>query len=454
MIHLDSFSKYGLDAAQTKDAAITEPFSSLNGGGLAQYFFDFYEVCQLYISQDPIYQQKGLQLFQKLQLPIRADRLIEEMTDYLKIMMLNTDRNEKLTDVHNQPIARFFLHLLQNGTPTTVPPRNAFERKVNDPRTSEYLYEFTQTMTARRLEPTNFFDTSLVYLKNKERKIPDGQNKKTPPPPKVPPIAFELPQEDAAHFLQTPLLIDKEQAQLLDLSSQSGKAELHHIVELTQLFETQAQDPFLATFLTQAKDRLAQYTEKEKSKPLYRIKSLDTLRAWKSTLIKSLVPQNDVAKKIKVQLLTLSAKLPKDEISALERSVELLSKTEENPGLLLLLQLYAKRDLSKLPLYNIGIRIQDIEPIQRAITHYLILSTYINHLTLTASLAQKVLDLPSPQDPEAGDIVREFFTAATQIRHFSLSEHPDYLAFEYTMKFLLRKEQIDNLEKLYVYRKK
>jgi hypothetical protein len=126
-----------------------------------------------------------------------------------------------------------------------------------------------------------------------------------------------------------------------------------------------------------------------------------------------------------------------------------VANVEERPTLKRLIQAYATKSLEQLSFVNSSSYNSDRgKNLKELITSYLIATTFHFRVQeVISALDQVNTAIKNKIDPSSEDLQR-FYQTATQLRAYPISEHPDYLAFEYSMRGLIRQDQVHNLSLL------
>ena len=118
------------------------------------------------------------------------------------------------------------------------------------------------------------------------------------------------------------------------------------------------------------------------------------------------------------------------------------SAVEMRPALKHVLQAYASKTFHKVFSLNPSLTSAQVETLLQDVTAYLIRSTYYFQMEETIRTLNVVLKNPDEEN------MQRFFQTATALRNYKIEDHPDYLVFEYMMRILIRKDQIENLAML------
>jgi hypothetical protein len=118
------------------------------------------------------------------------------------------------------------------------------------------------------------------------------------------------------------------------------------------------------------------------------------------------------------------------------------AQVEVRPELKNLLQAYARKSLQRIFVLNPGVNPEAGQKLVDDLTSYLIRSTYYFRIQETLRRLNELFVDSGPEE------LKQFYDTATALRQYDIAEHPDYLVFEYMMRILIRKDQVENLELL------
>lgn len=147
----------------------------------------------------------------------------------------------------------------------------------------------------------------------------------------------------------------------------------------------------------------------------------------------------------------LANKEPSSWVGKAKRTLQEFAGLRNRTNLDQLLKIFATEDGKALFDTNSALESEDVKKILIEIKSFLILATYKQKLDSLLALMDKI-----DEDRKRGswsDLIMQselqnFKDQALQTRSYNLDEHPDYLAFEYFMQFLIRGEQKDALDRL------
>ena len=108
------------------------------------------------------------------------------------------------------------------------------------------------------------------------------------------------------------------------------------------------------------------------------------------------------------------------------------------------LQAYAMGSFEQIFVMNPGLNQERGLNLLKNTTSYLITATYALRVQEVMRAIDQFIKIENPTQEE----MQQFYKTATALRSYKIEDHPDYLAFEYWMKILIRPDQIKNLSQL------
>ncbi len=148
----------------------------------------------------------------------------------------------------------------------------------------------------------------------------------------------------------------------------------------------------------------------------------------------------------------LANKEPSTWVGKARRSLQEFAGLRSKTNLDQLLKMFAAEDVKALFDSNSALENDDVKLLLSKIKTFLVLATYKQKVDALVVLIDKILvDSRKPEWANpliAQSELQNFKDSALQIRSYNLNEHPDYLAFEYFMEFLIRSEQKLALDRL------
>lgn len=153
------------------------------------------------------------------------------------------------------------------------------------------------------------------------------------------------------------------------------------------------------------------------------------------------------------KIFDLVDKAPADWAQKAQRVLAKAAGLRQNMTLKMLVQSYATKDFTKIADYNSALTEDDITKLAEHIKSFLIAATYKNKINEIIRLTKNLLENSTKWDQvQKQSELANFKNAILQKREYAINEHPEYLAFEYFMGFLIRANQIQAIETLNIKR--
>lgn len=221
--------------------------------------------------------------------------------------------------------------------------------------------------------------------------------------------------------------------------------------ELKELFSISMNDGVAERKRKEMISKLDEYGKSSSGlRPIYEITHLDELRNVKFNCAQAAYLEQKKLKEARAAIEDLANKAFDDPVKQDIKKSRLLAGKEEHIDLEEAVQLFLRRDAELFYKRNSALSEQDIITLNDLIQRYLIQETHKQHLNLVSEKAEQVEKAIAAKEPEANirEFIQEFVSAVSKKREYSISEHPEYLVFEYYNEFLLRKDQIEDLDLL------
>lgn len=214
-------------------------------------------------------------------------------------------------------------------------------------------------------------------------------------------------------------------------------------VSFSGLKDIQAKDPYITNFIADIHKKLTGYSKKLSEVKLYQIKDTEKIAILKDRLLADDRTLEEQTTALGKKVLELARKIPDDLRLRMNRNQDLRSERDAEPNIDDLVRLFASKDLQSFLRHNLKFQELELDTLYQQLRSFLLLSTYQGHLKSLISL------LPLKSVTEASAFVNK----AKQKREFIINDHPDWLAFEYYMGFLLRSAQVNAIRFLKLQKK-
>lgn len=182
--------------------------------------------------------------------------------------------------------------------------------------------------------------------------------------------------------------------------------------------------------------------------PLLKDLSLDDLNQMHHHFEVELQDRRLTLRKIEFDLLKLANKIPESTKDLTEYRVNLAADLTKRLSLKELKLLFLEKDLNAYKKRNPYLTESECQTLQTQIKELLVTSTYVQQLDRSKqALAQYLNSQKSTPDVLASHL-KELAAALTSHRYYSIEEHPEILVFEEALGILLRRDQVESIEKL------
>ncbi|MBP6217611.1 MAG: DUF3638 domain-containing protein [Oligoflexales bacterium] len=179
------------------------------------------------------------------------------------------------------------------------------------------------------------------------------------------------------------------------------------------------------------------------------LSSEEALKLFKSEMINL---HKSMENKIEIrhsQVMELLNKKSESWVDNAKRKINKSAGIRKEVTMQTLLQAFATKNFSGIQEYNPSLLEPDIKVLAGLVKSYLIDVTYKHKLEDLIRFSTEILKTKNNWDEKLKQSeLLSFQSAILQTREYRIDEHPEYLVFEYTMEFLIRKEQCRALETL------
>ncbi len=181
----------------------------------------------------------------------------------------------------------------------------------------------------------------------------------------------------------------------------------------------------------------------------YKLKDGIDLSSWRSSLLNDTDAMDRSLESRSQELLALANLMPssKEEIST--RHLEYFSGDRISMELDDLIVLFSSLDAEQFLRINPSLSLEEVQQLYQKTSEYLAQATALRQQKTIARLIQSVQKAEQEGNEEQKALAMEELGQEVQkTRQYNIAEHPDWLVFEYYKQFLLRKDQVESLDKL------
>jgi hypothetical protein len=219
------------------------------------------------------------------------------------------------------------------------------------------------------------------------------------------------------------------------------------------------QDLFIHSRLEQTQKQITDKAQVDLKKQVYEwsqpaagSSTQPTFATRKAELEQRLKANSDKAraktKALENEIIQRLRELPQDPYRRAKEMIFKASAVEAQPQLKDILRIYASKRSQKIFLLNAGLSTEQAQTIFNKVTSYLIHSSYYFRAEEILSELKNLSDGTDHRPRSDGEDLERFYQLATSKRAYDIADHPDYLAFEHSMRSLMRAEQVKNLATL------
>lgn len=452
---------YSLVVAESFEPIKQSSLNILKGGLLARNFEDFYNI--VYNFRFPIVDSLIKNLFRSLGLETPRNPKLE-FKKYLEVIWASGEN-------HYFELARLLLVLIDNVENKRKFLPSWYKSNYRSSSYSTYSSAYSEINKLFKDFEWNPPSNKINWLTPVEfnQKVPSVHKsniwKKNTNDNKDSKIDIEKELQRAGRLfknydLTSPLVSEGTLKEIirerpLSLGEKSNIQDMSHALD--NVFNIEKINQYEEKYFKNIKERIHSRKDKMLSQLRYSIYNINMLK----DLVTSLTSLKDKAveskNSIKTGILEISNKLPETLFEKARHKIQLASTLREDVTLEVLLKYYATQDIVSLFNVNEWLSPQEVEELFREIHTYLLISTYVNKVSELISLSEKIIRNHSHWDEEDSLVQSEllnFVNSCRQVRSYVPNDHPEFLAFEYFMEFLIRKEQIEAIEKLNIRKRR
>lgn len=216
---------------------------------------------------------------------------------------------------------------------------------------------------------------------------------------------------------------------------------------LSKVFDVVVSDPIAIAKYRQIQSKIAESAEKRgAASGHYRLKSVEALNTLKAQLLAKANQLEPVLESQEKLLLALANKPYESESLEVERNARIAGRLEKRLSITELFHMFRTRDKEAIARRNPALSADEIEQMFEMIREHLETITLHQHQLRMLKLISDIEKKPGPVELQA--LVDEFSVSAKANRQYDVVNHPEYLNLEQNGNILIRRDQVDNLEKM------
>jgi len=254
---------------------------------------------------------------------------------------------------------------------------------------------------------------------------------------RLPPILWQkAPIPNLSEYIETLPASPEKRKRLIEVGE-----------ELQSLFSADPDDPVARQKFKQARADLQQFAAESPIAPEYRIAPNADWDRLETTLRTEVAHLSSALSHLEEEMLKLANRMPDKKERAASRSLSIASEDWKPLEMGDLLLRFSTPDDERMRLANPALSEAEIRKLYGQIAVYLVQATHKQHLVRCLKGVQEIRKTAS-NPAENRLAVEAFAQTALARREYDLAKFPEYLVFEYANDLLLRKRQVESLDRL------